>query len=258
MAFQMTKTNFHELTRTQLFAHNTMQRETATVDPYDDHSGTGLLGRMKDTLTGRGHIVNTISIDGPSIAVEGKVGESLPTTIVGRSGSQIYASRPDSEQSFDIEGYSQALNEQVDEFSGVFGETWSQQFVTGIDEARKFETYFNAATLDDSIWINNGTPRYNGELEKEHYEKWSTIAQLIQTRQLRNVDRDVFFTNLGSWDHHSEMKLNLRTQLKALNHGLDLFVNQLKADGTFDDVAVVITSDFGRTFTPNRYEPTRL
>lgn len=248
----MTKTNFHELTRTQLFAHNTMQRETATVDPFDEHSGTGVLGRMKDILTGKGHIVNTISIDGPSIAVEGKVGKSPPPTIVGRSGSQMFASRPESEQSFDIEGFSQALNDRVDEFSGIFGEAWSHQFVTGIDEARKFETYFNAATLDDSIWNNNGSPAYNGELEREHYEKWATIAQLIQTRQLRHVDRDVFFTNLGSWDHHSDMKLNLRTHLKALNHGLDLFVNQLKVDGTFDDVVVVITSDFGRTFTPNR------
>lgn len=248
----MTKTNFHEMTRTQLFAHNAMQHETAKVDPYDEEDGTGVLGRVKDVLSGKGYIVNAISIDGSSIAVEGKVGKSPPATIIGRSESQTFASRPESEKSFDIEGYSEKLNERVDEFSGIFGETWSQKFMTGIDEAKKFETYFNASALNDSIWTNSGTPKYDGEGEKEHWEKWATVTKLIQTRNMRNAERDIFFTTLGSWDHHSEMKSNLRSQLHALNHGLELFVNQLKVDGTFDDVAVVITSDFGRTFTPNR------
>jgi uncharacterized protein (DUF1501 family) len=197
----MTKTNFHQLTRTQLFAHNAMQHETAKVDPFDAEAGTGVLGRVKDVLAGKGHNVNTISIDGASIAVEGKSGKSPPTSIVGRSGSQIFASRPESEQGFDIEGHSRTLNEQVAEFSGIFGETWSEKFVTGIDEAKKFETYFDAAALHNATWTSNGAPRYNGELQKEHWEKWATIAQLIQTRDMRNVDRDVFFTSLGSWDH---------------------------------------------------------
>jgi uncharacterized protein (DUF1501 family) len=250
----MTKNNYHELTRTQLFAHNAMQYETAKVDPYDKNAGTGVMGRVKDVLSKNGHVVNTISIDGPSISLEGKHGKSPPATIIGRSGSQKFAMRPDTESDFDIEQYARSLNGRSDEFSGIFGETWSQQFITGIDEAEEFQSMFNKSNLDDSIWTDDGKPKYsNGDkFEQEHWEKWSTIAKTIQTKDLRNTNRDIFFTELGSWDHHNKMKDGLRSQLRALNHGLSLFVEQAKTDGSWDDITVVIASDFGRTFTPNR------
>jgi len=150
------------------------------------------------------------------------------------------------------------LNGRVDEFSGIFGETWSQQFIKGIDEAKEYQSIFDRARLDESIWTNNDEPNYasKGKLEQEHWEKWSTISKLIQRNDLRNADRDLFFTELGSWDHHNKMKDGLRSQLRALNYGLELFVKQAKSDGYWDDVAVVIASDFGRTFTPNSNDGT--
>lgn len=105
----MTKNNYHELTRTQLFAHNAMQYETAKVDPYDKNAGTGVMGRVKDVLSKNGHVVNTISIDGPSISLEGEHVKSPPVTILGRSGSQKFAMRPDTESDFDIEQYARSL-----------------------------------------------------------------------------------------------------------------------------------------------------
>ena len=57
------KENYYVLTNTQLFAHNHMQRETKRIDPYESASGTGVLGRMSDVLTGKGHNVGSFSID---------------------------------------------------------------------------------------------------------------------------------------------------------------------------------------------------
>ena len=48
------------------------------------------------------------------------------------------------------------------------------------------------------------------------------------------------------------MKGGLRSELRALNYGLEMFVKEAKSSGFWDDVTVVIASDFGRTFTPNR------
>lgn len=249
---QMTKHNYHGLTRSQLFAHNAMQHEIAKVDPYDRIAGTGIMGRAKDVLSKQGHVVGTISIDEPSIAVDGKHGESHPATTIGRNGSQEFAMRPGDEYDFDIESHARTLNGRVDEYSGIFGETWSQQFITGIDEAREYQSIFDRAQLQDSIWTKDGEPHHADKIEQEHWEKWNIISKLIQRRDLRKADRDLFFTELGSWDHHNAMKGGLRSQLRALNYGLEMFVKQAKSSGFWDDVAVVIASDFGRTFTPNR------
>ena len=233
-----------------------MQREIVKVDPYDKIVGTGIMGRAKDMLRKNGHVVNTISIDNPSIAVDGMGGDSPPATIVGRRGSQKFAMRPDEESEFDIEKHTRALNAKVNEFSGIFGETWSQQLIRGIDEAKEYKSIMDRAKLDENVWTKNGKPNFTGKakLEQEHWEKWSTISKLIQKKDLRNTDRDFFFTELGSWDHHDEMKDGLRTQLHALNFGLELFVKEAKSSGFWDNIAVVIASDFGRTFTPNRYD----
>ena len=61
----MTKTNFHDLTRTQLFAHNDMQDEIMKVDPFDKLGKSGILGRAKDVLIQNGYAANGISVDGP-------------------------------------------------------------------------------------------------------------------------------------------------------------------------------------------------
>jgi len=251
----VTKQNYHERTRSQLFAHNMMQHETAKVDPYDKIAGTGVMGRAKDALSRNGYVVNTISIDNPSIAVEGVHGKSPPTTVIGRRGYERFAMRPEVESDFDIEKYARTLNGPVDAFSGIFGETWSQQFTTGMNEAEAYQSIFDRAELDESVWKSNQYSRL-GKLEREHWDKWSTIAKVIQKKDLRNIDRDIFFTELGSWDHHNEMKDGLRKELRALNHGLRLFVEQAKSDGFWDDVAIVISSDFGRTFTPNSNDGT--
>ena len=69
----MTKTNYKQKTTTQLFAHNTMQQEAKVVDPYRTAPGTGVLGRAKDLLStaSYGHVVNSLSIDIASIAING-------------------------------------------------------------------------------------------------------------------------------------------------------------------------------------------
>ncbi len=250
---QLTKKNYDSLTRTQLFAHNAMQHEIAKVDPYDLIAGTGIMGRAKDMLSKNGHVVGTISIDNPSVSVDGMEGES-PASIVGRGGAQTFASRPETEFDFDIEKYTRTLNGKTDKFSGIFGETWSERFLTGIDEAEEYQSIFDRVTLDESIWTNNGIPKYTGDdkLEEEHWKKWSSLLKLVKSKDLRNVDRDFFYTELGSWDTHNYMKDALRSQLNVLNFGLEMFVEQAKSSGIWDDVAVVIASDFGRTLTPNR------
>ena len=52
----------------------------------------------------------------------------------------------------------------------------------------------------------------------------------------------------GRYDHHRSVIDGLKYELDILNGGLEAFVNEIKSlpDGIWNDVAVVVTSDFGR------------
>jgi len=252
----MTKSNYLDLTQTQLFAHNTMQEESKKVDPYGTVPGTGVLGRAKDVLSQNGHVVDSLSIDRVSIALEGIPGASQPAIIVGSKagGANTFAgSKPSEEDYFDIEAYAVELNAESDsQNSNIHGETWSQQFFSGILEGKNLEANLGSANLTESIWYDSqGNELQSNNIEKEHWDKWSTIFKLMQTHENRDVDRDIFYTEFGGWDHHKLMKNGIRPLFQGINHGLTLFVEQLKDAGLWDQTAIVFVSDFGRTITPN-------
>ena len=82
------------------------------------------------------------------------------------------------------------------------------------------------------------------------------IARLVQTRVQRGVNRDTFYVGGGSYDHHGSLKLNLKHHFGELDNALTKFSDELKAQGLWDSVTLLITSDFGRTLTPNGSEGT--
>ena len=69
---------------------------------------------------------------------------------------------------------------------------------------------------------------------------------------VRGVNRDVFACSpFGNFDTHRSMKSSLSTQFEQIDNTLASFKNELKAMNMWDSVTVVLTSEFGRTLTPN-------
>jgi uncharacterized protein (DUF1501 family) len=231
-------------------AHNSMQDETCKLDPFGTNVGTGILGRAKIRLAERGHVVDSFSIGTSSLAVEPD-----QSAVLSEDGAGVtpFAPRPNSEEVFDIESYATQLNGPIDGFGSIFGELWSDKFFRTIDSGRKFERYFQEPTLNETIWDRKQT-----FVDLSGWKKWRRIAELIQTRHFRHVDRDLFSVQMDhndyGWDHHANMKGALSSQLRPLNNGLKLFVEQLKQDGVFENVTIIVTSEFGRRLIPNRCE----
>jgi len=249
----MSKRNYQEKSTIQLFAHNSMQEATKQVDPFFTKPTTGVLGRAKGVLTRKGYNVDTLSVDKASVALETDTDSARPTSVVGRSGVNVFADRPISEEYFDIEFHANELNAEVDQYSSIYGDLWSQQFVEGINKGRALNKDLEMATLDSDVWYktNGRMPAYDNDPEMEHWQKWSTLFKLMQTHKNRNTDRDLLYAEFGSWDHHREMKTRLREELKAFNHGLSLIVAQLKREGLWDSVTIVVASEFARTLKAN-------
>ena len=106
-----------------------VKEETKKIDPFNQYTGSGVLGRAKDILTLRGHVVNSMSINQGSISIAGTPGLSAPPTVVSQSGAKTFAKRPVVENYFEIEEYVKKINSEFDPFSSVYGEVFSSQFL---------------------------------------------------------------------------------------------------------------------------------
>eukprot|EP00536_Pseudo-nitzschia_multiseries_P015007 jgi/Psemu1/246522/estExt_Genewise1.C_8030013 len=241
----LTKKNYNIKTRTRLFDHSGGQREVKRTDPYDVHLGSGVLGRAKDILATKGHVVDAMSINFRSVSVSGSPGISSSTKVVNQGRPKPFGSRPNSEKYFDISKYAQKMNSATDAFSSIFGETWSDQFVNGIDDTSDLQKQLAKVEIDKTIW---------NKRDSSLHDRLKMIAQLIKTRDDRNSDRDVFYTDQNNFDHHSDMKTRLDENLRYVNNNLRMLVEQLKADNLWDNVTIVVSSEFGRTITPNNNE----
>jgi uncharacterized protein (DUF1501 family) len=222
-------------TETQLFAHNTMQREATTVDPYNAARGTGVLGRMNDVLGRHGYRTGAIAIEKQSMAL---VGEEPNMLIVGQNGLDKFNPRPSMNRDAMVTMI-RDLNGASTLDSGFFGETWSSSLVESLVTNEELYTL-----LEETTSTNNFPSTSIGQ-------QFETISKLMKLKEERSTDRDVFFVSMGGFDNHNLLNDNLDRLFASFNSALGPFVEELKDHGMWDSTVLVETSDFARTLSPN-------
>jgi len=245
----MTKHNWDKKTKSKLFAHDSMQEEVKKIDAYETRRGTGILGRLNDILINKfDAAANSIGIADNSQALRGNDVVGTPVLMVGRDGPIDFRNLDNNMKAqSNLEQKAVEINSVHDAFSGIFGDTWSDTFVNGVHDGERLADFIakNITGLDPQIW------RPIREENTVLTQKFQTLAKMIQTHQARGVDRDTFNIEFGDFDHHSDLKEGLETKLSEVNRNLKRLVNQLKSDGVWNNVVILITSEFGRTLTPN-------
>jgi uncharacterized protein (DUF1501 family) len=232
------KDNWYQRQRTVLFAHNTMILELQKIDAYDLVGGTGILGRVSDSLKKKGYKVQPISIQDANVATVGLPGQSVDPLIVSPYGISKFNPVATGE-TFDPREYIDKLTNITILQSSIYGDTWSQRLQSALNDNKK---------LIDSL---SGVSLSRPFPDTEFGAKLKSVASLINSHQERGTDREVFFVQLNYWDHHSDLKNMLASQFQQLNGALTSFYEELKIIGYWNNVTVVITSDFARTLTIN-------
>jgi hypothetical protein len=96
--------------------------------------------------------------------------------VVPRNGVNTFARRSSTESYFDIEGYTSILNGEVDSFSGIFADKWSDTILKGIKDAEDLvHDIETLSSVNPTTW--NGA---SGSLA----ESMKVVNQLMQTRKL--------------------------------------------------------------------------
>merc|ERR1712151_331261 len=77
------------------------------------------------------------------------------------------------------------------------------------------------------------------------------VARLVASRTFRKASRDFFFVGVGGWDMHTNVNPGLTRRFAGVNQGLTSFVDEMKAQGMWNNVVIASMSDFARTLDPN-------
>ncbi len=78
----------------------------------------------------------------------------------------------------------------------------------------------------------------------------SQVAKLIKIRNLLNMKRQIFFVQIGGFDHHSNQLNSHANLLRTVSQAIKAFYDETVAQGVASNVTTFTMSDFNRTFNP--------
>uniref|UniRef100_A0A7S4RIT9 Uncharacterized protein n=2 Tax=Ditylum brightwellii TaxID=49249 RepID=A0A7S4RIT9_9STRA len=229
-----TKSDYFQKTKTALFTHDTMQREAKRLNPFDRSAQTGVMGRMADVMTEANYNLGSFAIDWQSEALSGEPGKSPPPTVISQKGTTPFNPNGDA---FNMMEVVTQLNEATSNETGVFAEQWSADMLSSLQKNALLDSSLSSV-VSAAAFPDNHLGR-----------QLKMVSHLIQTREERGVDRDLFFVEMKGFDtHHSSFIGDLLSQYDS---AVGAFADELKILNVWNDVTTIQLSDFARTLAPN-------
>lgn len=224
-------------------SHHLFAVKISTGDPQEVNPGTGVFGRILDVLK------NTTRYQTSANSVVGS-GEKMLT------GDQLFNNpvvslsvRPptvvNAYPTIDAIPLVKELNGVGEKTSSFLGETWSSRISSALFE---HEQMYNISVVHQKEYeVEN----YAFDQKEGLSMQLKEVAEYMNSRNYRNVNREAFVVSHGGYDMHPANELgHLATQL---DEALKNFVEFLQRDGGFlwKNTVIVMGSDFGRTLNAN-------
>jgi uncharacterized protein (DUF1800 family)/uncharacterized protein (DUF1501 family) len=213
----------------QYIAAQTLQCQVAGSGPR----GSG--GRMADALL-RGNM--TFKTESFSVAQKNlwSQGFHVPSTAISRRHGVVRFQHGDE------------LMETISNISSrqhvnVYCEEYAKVLAEAVDATEHLGSHFDNAVLHADF--SQSTLPLALQLAQ--------VSRLISARENRSAERDFFQVEFGSFDTHSEVHEHLAIKFEQINEALELFVQEMRNQNAFEDVVLVVQSDFGRALHSNGF-----
>jgi hypothetical protein len=213
-----------------------MQLAAAKIDPMKREDGTGIMGRVRDLLSQQGLSVGAFSLDSNSISLIGKPGETATPMILSNGGVVQFNENPSDDG---MDAAIASLNGEVEAHTGAFGDWYSETLLKSLAH--------NKLLYDTLVDKETEVTFPNSHLGRQ----LQMVAKMIDSRNERGTDADVFFISKGGWDTHSQVLMNQVNLFADVDASFKAFADEMKAKNVWNNVVLVETSDFARTLTPN-------
>lgn len=222
-----------------LFSHSDQQQQWQTGKPHE-RTNIGWGGRIADliqTMNSNDKISMNISLRGNNVFQRGQ--QVTPYSIRNNGSISITGYN---ETNLYNEVKTQALNSMLEhDYQDLYKNTYVNTIKSSNDASADFQS-----TIDSLSPFITQAPLLNdlaGQLEM--------VAKVIASKDELDFSRQIFFVELGGWDHHDELLNSHAEKLASLNAALDYFNKVLIEIGMQNQVTTFTISDFGRTLTSN-------
>ncbi len=223
-----------------LLSHSDQSQQWQTSTPHL-RSARGWGGRMADVLSSmntNSQISMNISLSGSNVFQAGEQTNEFAIQNFGNGsvGINVFES-PAWEDQILHSGVEELLNQQYDD---IFKTTYRDKII----QSQQNHTEFSSA-------IAGITPFTTQFSETDLSESLHMIAKTIAAQNTLGISRQVFFVEMGGWDHHDEV-LNKQTEMLAVvSAAMNEFQMAMEEIGYDDRVVAFTNSEFGRTLTSN-------
>lgn len=232
-----------------LFSHFDQVNQWQTAYPQGNRD-FGWAGSIADQINGafndQSRVAMNISLAGSTRLLTGQQTDHYS---IGLEGSIPIRGKLAAPNTTAFNRYSSIGREPTDSlaFSGqtytnLLEQAYLEKMVQSVDLEREFSAAFANSTLTTAFDAGS-------QLERALI----AVARTIKVRQALGSRRQVFFVQLGGWDHHQELINAHARKLGEVSRALKTFWDALGEGGVDarDQTVLFTASDFGRTLRSN-------
>ncbi|MFN0278240.1 MAG: DUF1501 domain-containing protein [Pyrinomonadaceae bacterium] len=222
----------------QLFSHSDQVTQSQT-SISSTQAFTGWGGRISDNMTASSNptaLIPTItSISGAQLFTAGQT--TLPLAIANAGTSLAGVLNP--------AGFngSTASNARLSAFNSLRAMDLSSNYVAAASHVTDLAMQANTALQSfEEVTVTFPNTSIGNQLKQ--------VARLIKKKNDLNVNRQIFYVQIGGFDHHEYELTGQVSLFSQFSQAMRAFYDEMGAQGVSNDVTTFTLSDFGRTFTP--------
>jgi uncharacterized protein (DUF1501 family) len=223
-----------------LYSHSDQIKQWQTCMP-DQRTAIGWGGRAADiirSLNNPGIVSMNISLSGQSVFLTGQQAFTYSINSSGATALTGYDPRA-------VNNLTALRTAAVDttlgaDYRSLFEQSYGDSTRDAIDAYYEFAAALSGVTLATAVPAGNTLATNLG-----------MIARTASSAGRLGARRQIFFVQLGGWDHHDEVLNNQVTMLRTVSQALGFFWSALGELGLQNNVTLFTASDFGRTLTSN-------
>ncbi|HWA26240.1 MAG TPA: DUF1501 domain-containing protein [Lacunisphaera sp.] len=224
-----------------LYSHADQIKQWQTCIP-DQRTAIGWGGRAADilkSLNKPGLVSMNISLSGQNVFL---TGENAFTYSVKSSGATPLAGYNPSTANNLTALRTAAANNMLDaEYRNLFEQSYGGSTASAVDAYYEFNAALTGINLTTTTIPANNSAASN----------LAMVARIAAANSNLGARRQVFFVQLGGWDHHDEVLNSQVNMLATVSKAVDTFWSALGEFGLQNNVTLFTASDFGRTLTSN-------
>jgi uncharacterized protein (DUF1501 family) len=223
-----------------LYSHADQIKQWQTCMP-DSRTAIGWGGRAADiirSLNAPSLVSMNISLSGQNVFL---TGQQAFTYTVGSTGATALTGYNPTAANNLTAVRTAAANSVLDaDYRSLFEQSFAGSTRDALDSYYEFTAALTGVTLATAAPSGNSLAANLG-----------MIARTASAAGKLGARRQVFFVQLGGWDHHDEVINNQLTMLRTVSQALGYFYGALGEFGLQNNVTLFTASDFGRTLTSN-------